>query len=86
MSWLGHWLPGPKLLLLDEPAAGLNPTEVEDFIKLIYKIKETFDISILLIEHRLQVVHTLSDKIYVLNFERHFWQKALQRKLHKTRM
>ena len=59
---------GPKLLLLDEPAAGLNPTEVEDFIKLIYKIKETFDISILLIEHRLQVVHTLSDKIYVLNF------------------
>lgn len=58
----------PKLLLLDEPAAGLNPTEVEDFIKLIYKIKETFDISILLIEHRLQVVHTLSNKIYVLNF------------------
>ncbi len=58
----------PKLLLLDEPAAGLNPTEVEDFIKLIYKIKETFEISILLIEHRLQVVHTLSNKIYVLNF------------------
>ncbi len=58
----------PKLLLLDEPAAGLNPTEVEEFIKLIYKIKKTFHISILLIEHRLQVVHTLSDMIYVLNF------------------
>ena len=58
----------PKLLLLDEPAAGLNPTEVEEFIQLIYKIKQTFPISILLIEHRLQVVHTLSDMIYVLNF------------------
>jgi branched-chain amino acid transport system ATP-binding protein len=58
----------PKLLLLDEPAAGLNPTEVEEFIRLIHKIKETFHISILLIEHRLQVVHTLSDMIYVLNF------------------
>lgn len=58
----------PKLLLLDEPAAGLNPTEVEEFIQLIYKIKKTYPISILLIEHRLQVVHTLSDMIYVLNF------------------
>ena len=41
---------------------------MEEFIQLIYKIKQTFPISILLIEHRLQVVHTLSDMIYVLNF------------------
>lgn len=58
----------PKLLLLDEPAAGLNPTEVEEFIQLLNRVQEKFDLTILLIEHRLQVVHTLSKKIYVLNF------------------
>jgi len=58
----------PKLLLLDEPAAGLNPAEVEEFIELIEKVRKLFDITILLIDHRLKVVHTLSDKIYVLNF------------------
>lgn len=58
----------PKLLLLDEPAAGLNPTEVEDFIQLLYRVQEKYDLTILLIEHRLQLVHTLSKKIYVLNF------------------
>jgi len=58
----------PKLLLLDEPAAGLNPAEVEEFIALIKKIQSLFDITILLIDHRLKVVHTLSDQIYVLDF------------------
>lgn len=58
----------PKLLLLDEPAAGLNPVEVEGFIELIMKIQHLFNMTILLIEHRLKVVHTLSDQIYVLNF------------------
>lgn len=59
---------GPKLLLLDEPAAGLNPVEVEDFIQLLRRIKEQRDLTILLIEHRLKVVTTLSDKVFVLNF------------------
>lgn len=58
----------PKLLLLDEPAAGLNPTEVEEFIQLLNQIQKKFDLSILLIEHRLQLVHALSKKIYVLSF------------------
>jgi len=58
----------PSLLLLDEPAAGLNPTEVDEFIELLLKVRSKFPISILLIEHRLQVVHTLSDTIYVLSF------------------
>lgn len=58
----------PKLLLLDEPAAGLNLTETEEFIQLLHSIQEKFHLTILLIEHRLQVVHTLSKKIYVLNF------------------
>lgn len=58
----------PKLLLLDEPAAGLNPVEVEDFIQLLRRIKEQRDLTILLIEHRLKVVTTLSDEVFVLNF------------------
>ena len=58
----------PKLLLLDEPAAGLNPVEVEDFINLLRKIREIRDLTILLIEHRLKVVNTLSDEVFVLNF------------------
>ena len=58
----------PKLLLLDEPAAGLNPVEVEDFIDLLKKIREIRDLTILLIEHRLKVVNTLSDEVFVLNF------------------
>lgn len=58
----------PKLLLLDEPAAGLNPVEVEDFICLLRRIKEERDLTILLIEHRLKVVTTLSHKVFVLNF------------------
>ncbi len=58
----------PKLLLLDEPAAGLNLTETEEFIELLHRVQEKFDLTILLIEHRLQVVHSLSKKIYVLNF------------------
>lgn len=58
----------PKLLLLDEPAAGLNPVEVEEFIELLRRIKEKRDLTILLIEHRLKVVNTLSDHVFVLNF------------------
>lgn len=58
----------PKLLLLDEPAAGLNPVEVEDFIELLKKIRKIRDLTILLIEHRLKVVNTLSDEVFVLNF------------------
>ena len=58
----------PKLLLLDEPAAGLNPVEVEDFIELLKKIREIRELTILLIEHRLKVVNTLSDEVFVLNF------------------
>lgn len=58
----------PKLLLLDEPAAGLNPVEVEDFIQLLRRIKDERNLTILLIEHRLKVVTTLSHEVFVLNF------------------
>ena len=58
----------PKLLLLDEPAAGLNPTEVGDLTKLIEDISEKEKFIILLIEHRLELVMSISDLIHVQNF------------------
>ena len=58
----------PKVLLLDEPAAGLNPSEVRDFIRLIQKLHDQFSLSVLVIEHRMEVIMTLCSNIYVLNF------------------
>ena len=58
----------PKLLLLDEPAAGMNPHETEDLVKTIKIIREQFDMTILLIEHDMKFVSGLCDEITVLNF------------------
>ncbi len=58
----------PKLLLLDEPAAGLNPREVDDFIDLVHRLFVSNSYSIMIIEHRMAVVNKLSEYIYVLNF------------------
>ncbi len=58
----------PKLLLLDEPAAGMNPHETEDLEKTIRFIREHFDMTILLIEHDMKFVAGLCDNITVLNF------------------
>ena len=58
----------PRVLLLDEPAAGLNPSEVRAFIDLARTIHRQFQFSIIIIEHRLEVVMELSSKIFVLNF------------------
>lgn len=58
----------PKILLLDEPAAGLNSQEIEDLIELIRTLSEKLGLSILLIEHRMRVVMSLSKHIYVMNF------------------
>ncbi len=59
---------GPKLLLLDEPAAGLNPNEVQDFNQIVRRIRDEMQISILIIEHHMDVIMELCDHIYVLNF------------------
>lgn len=58
----------PKVLLLDEPAAGLNPSEVRSFIDLVREIHHEFRFSIIIIEHRLEVIMELCSKIFVLNF------------------
>ncbi len=59
---------GPKLLLLDEPAAGMNPNETEDLRKTIELLREEFGLTILLIEHDLKFVSGICDRITVLNF------------------
>ncbi len=58
----------PKVILLDEPAAGLNPSEVRDFIDLVLRLHERFNFTIVFIEHRMEVVMNLSHKLYVLSF------------------
>lgn len=58
----------PKLLLLDEPAAGMNPTEKEELMRLIHFIKEKFQISILLVEHDMKVVMGVCERIAVLEY------------------
>ena len=58
----------PKLLLLDEPAAGMNPQETEELTAFIGEIREKFKITILLIEHHMNLVMGISDRIYVLDF------------------
>ena len=60
----------PKLLLLDEPAAGMNPQETEDLGKFIVQIKDEYDLTIFMIEHHMDLVMRFSDRIYVIDFGR----------------
>jgi branched-chain amino acid transport system ATP-binding protein len=59
---------GPRLLLLDEPAAGMNEAEVDGLIHLVRELKEEFSLTILLIEHQMQVVSNLCQRVTVLDF------------------
>lgn len=58
----------PKLLLLDEPAAGMNPQETDELTSFIHDIRTKFGITILLIEHHMNLVMDISDRIYVVDF------------------
>lgn len=58
----------PKLLLLDEPAAGMNPTETKDLTELIHLIRDQFNIAIILIEHDMKLVMEIAEKIFVLDY------------------
>ncbi len=58
----------PKLLLLDEPAAGMNPQETNELTKLITWIREQFDLTIILIEHDMSLVMSICDEIFVFDY------------------
>ncbi len=58
----------PKLLLLDEPAAGMNPSEKEDLMRLIRFVKERYHLSVLLVEHDMKVVMGICERIAVLEY------------------
>jgi branched-chain amino acid transport system ATP-binding protein len=58
----------PKLLLLDEPAAGMNPAEKSDLVRLVRQVRQQFKISILLVEHSMRVVMELCERIAVLDY------------------
>ena len=59
---------GPKLLLLDEPAAGMNPTETAELMEAITIIRDKFDTSILLIEHDMSLVMSICERIVVIDY------------------
>ena len=58
----------PKILLLDEPAAGMNPSEKEDLMRLIQFVKERYQLSVLLVEHDMKVVMGICERIAVLEY------------------
>jgi branched-chain amino acid transport system ATP-binding protein len=60
----------PKLLLLDEPTAGMNPHESAEVLKLIRNIRDRYQLTIIIIEHNMPVVMQLCERIQVLNYGR----------------
>jgi branched-chain amino acid transport system ATP-binding protein len=58
----------PRLLLLDEPSAGMNPAETQEMIELIRRLRDELDITVLLIEHDMKVVMSISEQISVLDY------------------
>src|SRR5205807_6715155 len=60
----------PKLLLLDEPAGGLNHEEVSELGTFIRKLREDFDLTVLLVEHHMGLVMSIAERIHVLDFGR----------------
>ena len=58
----------PKLLLLDEPAAGMNPQETQELTDFIKQIRAEYDLAVFMIEHHMDLVMQISDRIYVLDF------------------
>ena len=73
---------GPKLLLLDEPAAGRNPNETAELMETIRLVRDRFDMTILLIEHDMKLVAGICEKLTVLNFGRILCQGETSEVLH----
>ena len=72
----------PKLLLLDEPAAGMNPNETAELMDTIRFVRDTFDMTILLIEHDMKLVSGICEKLSVLNFGQVFKEGPTSDVLH----
>jgi branched-chain amino acid transport system ATP-binding protein len=68
----------PKLLLLDEPAGGLNHEEVSELGELIRRIREDYDLTVLLVEHHMNLVMSICDRVHVLNFGKKIAEGAPQ--------
>lgn len=58
----------PKLLLIDEPGAGMNPREIQDLLQTLREVKKRFSLSIVIIEHQMGLVMNISDKVVVMDF------------------
>lgn len=58
----------PKVLCLDEPAAGMNPAETDELVRLIHEIRDRFKVTVILVEHQMRVVMNLAERIQVLNY------------------
>ena len=72
----------PKLLLLDEPAAGMNPNETAELMETIRFVLSEFDITVLLIEHDMKLVSGICERLTVLNFGRILAQGETAEVLH----
>jgi len=68
----------PQLLLLDEPAAGMNPNETQELAELFFKIRDDFDITILLIEHDMKFVNHLCDRVMVLDYGKTIFEGRIE--------
>ena len=76
----------PKLLLLDEPAAGMNPNETAELMDTIRFVRDNFDMTILLIEHDMKLVSGICEKLTVLNFGQVLTQGDTQTVLNDHRV
>ena len=76
----------PSLLLLDEPAAGMNPNETEELMDTIRLVRDRFDTTILLIEHDMKLVSGICDRLTVLNFGQVLTEGKTQEVLHDEKV
>ena len=76
----------PSLLLLDEPAAGMNPNETEELMDTIRLVRDRFDMTILLIEHDMKLVSGVCDRLTVLNFGQVLTEGKTQEVLHDEKV
>lgn len=68
----------PKLLLLDEPAAGMNPNETKELANLLFKIRDKYNVTILLIEHDMKFVNHLCDRVMVLDYGKTIFEGKIE--------